>query len=695
MMPFRNALISMALLAFASQAYSAAPVSKWVSLDSDLKDRIKRIIQSEVENRDAFSVQEDEIFNTRMVEEERQKENAAYKAAIDSANREFARSRKRRDDLTAQYQAAAYDFEEFQKNLKTMRSSIENINNQIGRYEQDIKVQQDSLKKWLQTEKQGEAMVAVIYTRGFKDKEHDLESLADQTSAALMAQHMGTYIQSFSRVIDNVLTIDFIRSIEEGTAKWNQEEPLRVELEKGNRGTTYLRIKRYELYPFQAPKTGRSRPSAEARKMRALVLTSMKDLQTFLSQNHYTPANYELRRADSMIHETSQNNSQAEEGLREQVQSFRERITALQEKIAGARSDRDPQVTQIPKKEAQLAKLQADLDLLKGRRESAEKALHDSQTVLHEIKRTHEAIIIKTSLATTRGSQTPAEASAEAVIDKLAEVRNDARTQHSSSTTDVMNFQVVGESSSQAVTEARIIGVRLISLINQGDSVLVKMAFRVRTELEEKKKEPQQREAAGRPAPRQMATIDPPPAPPRIAEEKPPVPQPAKPVAPKRNIAAIAAAETDDFLFELTSVRLAGGELTFLIDATNKTEWARQLAVYDQSTGYTMSTLIDETGKTHQVKQVYLWEGERKTSAYQASRGIPVESKQTVTLEMIFREVPHATQVVKLFNLHPYTATRLAFIRLPNWSHSDLAFKDIRVRKLEDGDRHEKRYLPR
>jgi predicted nucleic acid-binding Zn-ribbon protein len=683
MIPFRIVLISMALLAFASQAYSAAPISKWVSLDSDLKDRIKRIIQSEVENRDAFSAQEDEILNTRVVEEERQKDNAAYKAAIDSANREFARSRKRRDDLTAQYQAAAYDFEEFQKNVKTMRGGIENIDNQIVRYEQDIKVQQESLKKWLQTEKQGEAMVAVIYTRGFKDKEHDLESLADQASAALMAQHMGTYIQSFSRVIDNVLSIDFIRAIEEGTAKWNQEEPLRIELEKGNRGTTYLRIKRYELYPFQAPKTGRSRPSAEARKLRAIVLTSTKDLDTFLSQSHYTPANYELRRADSMIQETAQNNSQAEEGLREQVQSFRERIIALQEKITGARSDRDPQVAQLPKKEAQLAKLQADLDLLKGRRDSAEKALHDSQTVLHEIKRTHEAIIIKTSLATTRGSQTPAEASAEAVIDKLEEVRNDARTQHSSSTTDVMNFQVVGETSSQAVTEARIIGVRLISLINQGDSVLVKMAFRVRTELEERTKEPSPRPATTAPAPKpapkqQVATIEPLPAAPRSPEEKPPAPEPARPVAPKRNTAAIASAETDDFLFELTSVKMAGGELTFLIDATNKTDRAKYLALYDQASRYTKSTLIDETGNTHEVKQVYLWEGERKTSAYDAHRGIPVESKQSVTAEMIFKEIPPATRVIKLLNLHPYTAIRILFFK---WNDTDLPLKDIRVRR--------------
>jgi predicted nucleic acid-binding Zn-ribbon protein len=673
----RNVVISMILLVFASQAYSAAPASKWVSLDSDLKDRIKRIIQSEVENRDGFSVQEDEIFNTRIVEEERQKDNAAYKGAIDSANREFARSRKRRDDLTAQYQAAAYDFEEFQKNVKTMRSSIENIDNQIARYEQDIKTQQDSLKKWLQTEKQGEAIVAVIYTRGFKDTEHYLESLADQASAALTAQHMGTYIQSFTRVIDNVLSADFIRAIEEGTAKWNQEEPLRIELEKGNRGTTYLRIKRYELYPFQAPKTGRSRPSAEARMMKAHLLTSIKDLHAFLSQNNYLPGDYGLGRADGMIRETSQNNSQAEEGLREQVQSFRERISALQEKVSGSRSDREPQMTQLLKKEAQLGNLQADLDLLKGRKDSAEKALHDSQTVLHEIKRTHESIIIKTSLATTRGSQTPAAASAEAVIDKLEEVRNDARTQHSSSTTDVLNFQVVGESSTQAVTEARIIGVRLISLINQGDSVLVKMAFRVRTELEERKKETPPKATDRAPAPIPMAKITPPSETPRVAAEKIPPPEPAKTAAaPGRSSKAIASAETDDFLYELTSVKMSGGELTFLVDAVNKTERGRYLAVYDQSSRYTKSTLIDETGKSHEVKQVYLWEGDRKTNSYDASRGIYVEGKQSVAVEMIFKEIPSATQTIKLLNLHPYTAIRMIIFK---WSEADLPFKDIRV----------------
>ena len=130
-------------------------------------------------------------------------------------------------------------------------TGIENIDHQIARYQQDISARQESLKKWLMTEKQGEAVVAVIYTRGLRDTAHDLETRADQITAPLLARHMGTYIKSFTRVIDNVLTVDFIRAIEEGTAKWNREEPFLVVLTKGNWGTTYLRMKRYELYPFQ------------------------------------------------------------------------------------------------------------------------------------------------------------------------------------------------------------------------------------------------------------------------------------------------------------------------------------------------------------------------------------------------------------------------------------------------------------
>ncbi len=57
------------------------------------------------------------------------------------------------------------------------------------------------------------------------------------------------------------------------------------------------------------------------------------------------------------------------------------------------------------------------------KKETAKRQLQDALASLQEKKRTHESIIIKTALATTKGSQTPEEASAEAILDKLAEVK--------------------------------------------------------------------------------------------------------------------------------------------------------------------------------------------------------------------------------------------------------------------------------
>ncbi len=540
--------------------------------------------------------------------------------------------------------------------------------------------------------------MAVIYTRGFKDKAHDLEKLADQASAPLMAQYMGTYIKSFSKVIDNVLTVDFTRAIEEGTAKWNNEEPLRIELEKGNRGTTYLRIKRYELYPFQEPETGRIKARADAKKMKASVISSTKELEAFLTQNKYNPGNLDLGKAAIMIREASQGSAQAEEGMKEHVNAFRERISSLNEKIAGARSDAALQETQLKKKEAQFEKMRVDFESLKQRKDTSETAFQQTQASLHEIKITHESIIIKTSLATTKGSQTPAEASAEAIIDKLEEVRNDARTQHSSSTTDVINYQVAGESTTQAVTDARIIAVRLISFINEGDSVRVKMAFRVRIALEEKKKEtdrgiadrffgtssadePPQKSADREPPPKPVAKaapvrditrsdddFSPPPARTKAASEK-----------PKATTKGLASAVSNEFLFNLIGARISGSELTFIVEATNNAAMTKYVTLYDETTGrYKRSSMTDEAGKTHEVNEVYLWRGEQKTPARDAYRGIPVEPGQTVTTQLIFKKMPSRLRTVKLLTLHPFTAVRIMFFK---WRDEDLVFRNIPVRR--------------
>ena len=270
-------------------------------------------------------------------------------------------------------------------------------------------------------------------------------------------------------------------------------------------------------------------------------------------------------------------------------------------------------------------------------------------------------MIIKTSLATTKGSQTPAEASAEAIIDKLEEVRNDAKTQHSSSTTEVMNYQVVGESSTQAVTEAKIIAVRLISFVNEGDSVRVKMAFRVKTSLEDKEMEkqdkgffdglfsssssdePPQKPVEKEPAPKPTAKYEPRPEVPKAKEVKKPLPEPEKtaPVPPRRPSKAIASAVSNEFLFDLISAKISGDELSFMVEATNNAKGIKYITLYDETSGrYKRSSLTDETGKTREVNEVYLWQGEQKTPAKDAYRGIPVEAGQSVTAQLIFKKMP-------------------------------------------------------
>lgn len=678
MSKFRISMLTLFILFLSIQVLSASiPLSRWVSLRSDAREQVREIIRSEVDSREGFSTSQEEKANLNAVEDEKDREDTAYKNAIVSANREFVRGKKRRDDFTTQFQAVSTDMEEQQKNIKTIKTGIENLDSQVARYNQDIKAQQDSLKKWLQTEKQGEALVAVIFTRGFKDKAHTLESMADRASAPLMAQYMGTYIQSFTQVIDSVLSVDFIRAIEEGTAKWNNEEPLRIELDKGNRGTTYLRLKRYELYPFQSPKGGIVKPSSD-KNIQATVITTRKELDNFLSQNGYSAANYDLERANRLIKETSQMNTSAGDGLQEQVRSFQDRISSLQEKISSVQTEKRIQASLLAKKEEQYKKALQDTEAVQAKKDEADRSFQQVQKSLHEIRRVRESIIVKTALATTRGSQSPAEASAEAIIDKLAEVRNDAKTQHSTSTTEVTNFQVTAESSMQAITDARITSVRLISFINEGDSVRVKMAFRVRTVLEEQGEEGARE--TPKPPPKvtpgkKLARLTPPPA---EEEERRTIstPEPVRePV--KRNPNALGSAEAKDVLFEIISIKISGNEITVMVDMTNLTEDYRYVAIYDEAYRWTKSKLGDPAGKEYEVSQVVFWKGDQKTSMYDAgNRGVPLDARATQTAQLTFKKTPSNLKTIKKLTIHPFVYWRKVFW---TWQEQDLVFQNLRV----------------
>lgn len=666
-------------------AYAAPPVLRWVSLSTDSRDTVREIIRSEVDSREGFSTRHEEATNLKAVEEEKEKEDADYKNSILSANREFIRTKKKRDDATTQFQSSSTELDEAAKGIKTARATNENLDSQIGRFEQDVSTQKDSLKRWLQSEKQGEILVAVIYIRGFKDSAHNLESTADKASAPLIARHMGTYIQSFTKVINNITTFDFISATEEGTAKWNNEEPLRMELEKGAKGTTYLRIKRYELYPFQDNKSGRIKPAAPSTKYKVAIITSRKDLEVFMIQNQFNPRNYELNHIDNIIRDTTQNNFIAQESLNEQVKSFQERIANLQDKIRTAKEEKETQKSLLKRKEETYYKMSLDVAAVRERKDIAERQFLEAQAALQEKKRTHESIIIKTALATTKGSQTPAEASAEAILDKLAEVKNDAKTQHSSSTTEVTNFQVTAESSTQAITEARIIAVRLISFINEGDSVRVNMAFRVRTVLED--------QTAGAPIRKQAVyerkTIEPvyksDDAGPVDKKSKQAVeaPQEKAMTAPfQRNYRPLATTNALECLFDLRSVQVTKYGIHVRLEVINTATEVRSVAFYDERFGnWNKSKIFDESDKYYPATHAYVLQGTQKKQMYEINsrgRGIAIQPHTAVSMELIFANVPANVRTIKI-NLHPFIYYNKGWFS--TWQEFDLAIPGIHLYK--------------
>ncbi len=662
---------------------------RWVTLSTDSRDTVREIIRSEVDSRESFSTKQEERTNLKSVEDEKEREDSDYKNAIIGANREFVRSKKRRDDATSQFQMVSTDLDESAKGIKTIRSTIENLDGQIARYEQDIKAQQDSLKRWLQTEKQGEILVAVIYTRGFRDSAHALEAKADVASAPLIAAHMGTYIQSFTRAINNVATIDFIRATEEGTAKWNNEEPIRIELDKNVKGTSYLRLKRYELYPFQENKAGKVK-TGTGTGYRAAVIQSRKDLEAFLTGNQYAAGNYDLDRANKIIANTVQGNAAAEESLNEQVKTFQDRILNLQSKISQAKTERETQKVQQKRREESYYKLSLDVTAVREKKDQAERWFQQAQAALHEKKRIHESIIIKTALAATKGSQTPAEASAEVILDKLVEVKNDAKTQHSSSATEVTNFQVSSEMARQSITEARITAIRLISFVNEGDSVRVKMAFRVRTVLEEQPVADEAVKTDDRPL---AKTYDEPVVVPAVVPTAPeprataPIPQPTakpKPVpAFKRTYRPLAVKDALGCLFELRSAGVTQDGLRILVEVINTDPAIRKVAFYDESfpKSWPRSKVRAESANSCDPAHAYVWQGAQKKLMMEIDsrgRGVEIPPQSSVTMELIFKNVPSKVKTVGI-NLHPFIYYQDG--RRETWQEFDLKLPDIRLRR--------------
>ena len=122
------------MIALASLTAYAVPPQKlrWISLSSDSRDIVHEIIRSEVDNREAFSTLQEDKANQKDVEREKQIEDAEYKSSILAATKEFNRAKKKRDEVTSQFNASSTDYEESAKEW-AVRAEAAEMGGSLGR----------------------------------------------------------------------------------------------------------------------------------------------------------------------------------------------------------------------------------------------------------------------------------------------------------------------------------------------------------------------------------------------------------------------------------------------------------------------------------------------------------------------------------------------------------------------------------
>jgi len=480
----KGLLILIALLVFVLSR-QAWPSNQWLNLPSDTRDVVRKAIIDELNKRGAYSTSQEDTVNWKFIEEEKNREDEVYRENVDKAQLSFTRAKNMRDDLAAQIQSLSTDSDDTLQQIKTIRTTIENIDNSLIRWNQDMKTHQKSFEAWLSTEKQGSALVAVTYTVNLKDTQNALDNLADRTSVSLMAERKETYMQSFAKALDNVLSEDVIRSMTDGAFVGGSEKDLIIVLAKDTRGVTYLRLKRYDFYPFQKPKSGQLQTPGDSSALPAVAVNSLKDLDVFLKKANYSLSSKDLNEVNGLIRDTGKDNIQAEERLNEQIRSFREKNANLQKKIADCRYDRETWAVALKKQESRYEPMRQELDKIRVKLEAAERSFKEAQYALHEKMRLQETIIPIRGAAFLKSSQTPVEAAAEAIADKLAEVKNDAETQYFRYTREAVHVPTTDKKAEQTETDSRIIGAKLLSFVSEGDIVRIKVAFRVRIALRE------------------------------------------------------------------------------------------------------------------------------------------------------------------------------------------------------------------
>ncbi len=468
------------LLLFAPQARAA---NSWLSLQSDHRDVVRKAIVDQLVKQGAFTASQEDGVHWKAIEEEKGREDALYLDQLGKARLSFIRAKHAHDDLAAQATSLATDSEETLRQIKTIHATIENIDQSVGRWGQEMKANQRSLETWLSTEKQEVKLVAAIYKVDAGDRQSAREQQADLASMALLSQHRENCRKALADALGDVVSSDFLRGMTEGVFTESGGKALIFTLAGDAKGATYLRLKRYDFYPFQKPKTAQLPVSGDIPTLSAVVAESFGDLEAFLKKDNYSLSGKILSDAHNQIQGMEQDRQQVRQRLADQIRSLREKNASLQKRIDESRGDREAWSTVLGRQESRHEPLKKESEAVRTKMESAERSLKEAKSALRQRLELQETIIPIREAAFLKKSQTPAEAAAGAIVDKLAEVKDDARAQYARDAHESIDLLAADKKPPLVNTEARIVGMKLLSFMGDGDMVRIKAALRVRLTL--------------------------------------------------------------------------------------------------------------------------------------------------------------------------------------------------------------------
>ena len=124
----------------------------------------------------------------------------------------------------------------------------------------------------------------------------------------------------------------------------------------------------------------------------------------------------------------------------------------------------------------------------------------------------------------------------------------------------------------------------------------------------------------------------------------------------KRKYVPLATRDALGCLFDLRSVSMTKDGLQVIIEVVNTHEEVRKVAFYDAKfpTSWTRSRIYDASNKYYETTMAYVLRGSQKTLMYEIDsrgRGIEIQPQTSVTMGLIFKNVPANTKTI---NLHPF-----------------------------------------